>query len=95
VLAVMLAQPATIDPDVAAAIPAPVTRCPDITCSWSRHNHDTRRRRAHVDVDDGHTMSTRRGVGDDAAGEKGSEQGRSENEAYFHWFTLQCGGVNA
>ena len=90
-LAATLAQPAAVDPHVAAAIPAPVTGRPDITHSRSRHNHDARRRRTHVDVDHRDRMSARWPL-DDAAAERAGKQGRSENEAYFHWFTLQCGG---
>jgi hypothetical protein len=91
VLAAAIPQPAAVDPHVAVAIPAPITRRPDIAYSRSGHNHDTRRRRAHVDIYDGHGMSPRRRIRDDTAGERAGHQGRSENEAYFHWFTLQCG----
>jgi hypothetical protein len=91
VLAAAVAHPVAIDPDVAVAIPSPVTRRPDITCSRRGHNHDARRRRADIDVDDRHGMPAWRGIRDDTAGEQGSEQGRSENDAYCHWVTLQCG----
>src|SRR5208282_5997693 len=59
-------DPAAIDPDVAGAVPAPVSGCPHVAGAWRRNGDDPRWRRCNLHVD--HDGSAARGRPECGAG---------------------------